>query len=156
MGPVEAAICSRYREARNNLWPVEPPRIAPPAPEPEPVRPEPEPIAEVPEGPTIADVIACVAKRRRIGRQEIRGPSRLPNHCRARQEVMWLARRLPCQPSLPQIGRALGGRDHTTILHGIRAHQARLEGREYRRGEKWVERDSPGSLARNGRVGSSA
>jgi len=28
--------------------------------------------------------------------------------------------------SLPAIGRFLGGRDHTTILHGVRAHRARM------------------------------
>lgn len=28
--------------------------------------------------------------------------------------------------SLAEIGRAFGGRDHTTILHGIRVHHARV------------------------------
>ncbi len=31
--------------------------------------------------------------------------------------------------SLPQIGAWLGGRHHTTILHAIRAHEKRREGR---------------------------
>jgi hypothetical protein len=33
--------------------------------------------------------------------------------------------------SLPQIGRKLGGRDHTTILHSVRQHEARLRGEVY-------------------------
>lgn len=28
--------------------------------------------------------------------------------------------------SLPEIGRVFGGRDHTTIIHGLRRHAARL------------------------------
>jgi chromosomal replication initiation ATPase DnaA len=28
--------------------------------------------------------------------------------------------------STPQIGRALGNRDHTTVLHGIKRHEKRL------------------------------
>jgi chromosomal replication initiation ATPase DnaA len=34
--------------------------------------------------------------------------------------------------SLPQIGRRLGGRDHTTVLHGIRRH-CELNGLPYPR-----------------------
>jgi chromosomal replication initiator protein len=38
--------------------------------------------------------------------------------------AMYLARRLT-QKSLQSIGAAFGGRDHTTVLHGIRVTEAR-------------------------------
>lgn len=38
---------------------------------------------------------------------------------RPRQVVMYLARHLT-KLSLPDIGRRLGDRDHTTVLHGVR------------------------------------
>ena len=41
-----------------------------------------------------------------------------------RQEIMWRAAN-ETAASLPMIGRMLGGRDHTTILHGIKRHQER-------------------------------
>jgi len=45
-----------------------------------------------------------------------------------RQHVM---HRLYADYSLPEIGRFLGGRDHTTVLHGVRAHQARMAWAEF-------------------------
>lgn len=42
-----------------------------------------------------------------------------------RQMIMWLARRHTLA-SLPQIGAAMAGRDHTTILHGIAQHERRM------------------------------
>ena len=42
-----------------------------------------------------------------------------------RQAAMWLARL--GGHSLPQIARDFGGRDHTTILHGIRAAAKRAD-----------------------------
>lgn len=52
----------------------------------------------------------------------------------ARQEAMWLAKKYT-HHSLPSIGRGLGGRDHATVLHGIRSHQARIDAaRAKRRG----------------------
>ena len=44
----------------------------------------------------------------------------------ARQEAMYRMRTETTMSSL-QIGRRMGGRDHTTVLHGIRAHKARME-----------------------------
>lgn len=52
----------------------------------------------------------------------------------ARQEAMWLAKKYT-HHSLPSIGRGLGGRDHATVIHGIRSHQARIDAaRAKRRG----------------------
>lgn len=47
-----------------------------------------------------------------------------------RQEAMYVIRE-KWQYSLPRIGRIMGGRHHTTVLHGYRRHKARLaaEGR---------------------------
>ncbi|WP_208948336.1 helix-turn-helix domain-containing protein [Segnochrobactrum spirostomi] len=51
-----------------------------------------------------------------------------------RQLSMWLARQLTDQ-SLPQIGRAIGGRDHTTIRHGIERVEEILGGDPIRAAE---------------------
>lgn len=43
----------------------------------------------------------------------------------ARQAAMWLARQAT-QRSYAEIGRLFGNRDHTTVIHGIRAVEARM------------------------------
>lgn len=43
-----------------------------------------------------------------------------------KQELWWLLKQ-GTKWSLPQIGQATGGRDHTTVMHGIRQHQAFLD-----------------------------
>lgn len=60
-----------------------------------------------------------------IPASEIFGSSRLKHIVRPRQLAFWVAHR-DTDASLPDIGRAFGGRDHTTILHGIRAVEARM------------------------------
>lgn len=45
---------------------------------------------------------------------------------RPRQIAMYLARHLT-QASLPEIGRAFGGRDHTTVMHAINAVERRIK-----------------------------
>jgi chromosomal replication initiation ATPase DnaA len=43
-----------------------------------------------------------------------------------RQAAYALTKTLRPLYSLPEIGRVFGGRDHTTIIHGLRRHAARL------------------------------
>ncbi|MFH1330282.1 MAG: chromosomal replication initiator protein DnaA [Actinomycetota bacterium] len=49
---------------------------------------------------------------------ELEGPSRRQPLARARQVAMYLCRQLT-DLSLPRIGALFGGRDHTTVLHGV-------------------------------------
>lgn len=43
-----------------------------------------------------------------------------------RHQIMWEMRnQMEPQPSLPEIARAFGGRDHTSALNGIRKHEMR-------------------------------
>lgn len=53
---------------------------------------------------------------------------------RPRQVAMWLSARLLPGYSLPQIGVAFGGRDHTTVIHAVRViDRMRDEDRVFRR-----------------------
>jgi len=51
---------------------------------------------------------------------DLEGPSRLRSLAYPRQVAMYLAADMT-KLSLPRIGMAFGGRDHTTVLHGQRA-----------------------------------
>ena len=66
---------------------------------------------------SIDDISAAVADYYGITVDEITGPGRSRKVARPRQLVMYLARE-ETDSSLPQIGKALGDRDHTTILYG--------------------------------------
>jgi chromosomal replication initiator protein len=54
-----------------------------------------------------------------VSEAELLGASRLRGVLRARQVAMYLARDLTGL-SLPRLGAAFGGRDHTTVLHACR------------------------------------
>jgi len=70
-------------------------------------------------------IIAQVAEKHGLEYSEIFTKQRARRYSWARQEAMWrLAKEVTA--SLPEIGRALGGFDHTTVLHGIRRHEARM------------------------------
>lgn len=76
---------------------------------------------------TMREIVADVAERRGFTVDELIGPGRHKRLSRARHEafaLIYAQGRL----SLPEIGRRFGGRDHTTVLHGIRAHKARQAG----------------------------
>lgn len=57
----------------------------------------------------------------RIKRAELMSNRRRKDVVFARQFIMYWAYRLTCR-SLPEIGRLMGNRDHTTVLHGARCY----------------------------------
>lgn len=65
-------------------------------------------------------IIALVAANNRIDVRDMTSKARARRIARPRQMVMALAREFIPGLSLPQIGERLGGRDHTTVLHGVR------------------------------------
>lgn len=64
------------------------------------------------------DVVNVVAKYFSVGKRELLGASRAKPIAVPRQILMYLLR---TSLSLPyqEVGRVLGGRDHTTIMHGV-------------------------------------
>jgi chromosomal replication initiator protein len=65
------------------------------------------------------DVIAAVLDHFAVTRRELAGRTRTKEIVLPRQVAMYLLRE-ETQSSLLEIGGELGGRDHTTVLHGIR------------------------------------
>jgi chromosomal replication initiator protein len=81
---------------------------------------------------SIAEIKVLVSERFGITADELASPARSPRIAQPRQLAMYLARELTDE-SLPSIGRAFGGRDHTTVLHSLRRAQRRIaEDRSYR------------------------
>ncbi len=70
-----------------------------------------------PEKVTVVHVIATVADHYQVSQEALLSPSRSRAISFPRQMAMYLAR-TETDASFPQIGTELGGRDHTTILHG--------------------------------------
>ncbi len=68
---------------------------------------------------TIEEIQRKVAEHYNIRLSDMIGPKRVRNIARPRQIAMYLAKHLTPR-SLPEIGRRFGGRDHTTIMHGVR------------------------------------
>lgn len=66
-----------------------------------------------------------VRRQHKFSPTEFRSDRRHADLVKARQEFMWLASKYTSH-SLPDIGRYLGGMDHSTILHGIKKHEQRL------------------------------
>jgi chromosomal replication initiator protein len=63
-------------------------------------------------------VVRTVADHFSLETSQILGAKRQKEVVYPRQLVMYLLRELAHQ-SFPQIGEALGGKDHTTIIHGV-------------------------------------
>lgn len=74
--------------------------------------------------PTVRRVIGATARWHGLTPEDILGPSRSRRVAQARAVAMYLARSLTAA-SLETLGRAFGGRDHTTVLHAVRVTQDR-------------------------------
>ena len=66
----------------------------------------------------VGRIIDVVAAYHGMHTRDLTGPSRQRQVTRARQLAMFLARQ-HLQLSLPELGRAFGGRDHTTALASV-------------------------------------
>ncbi len=68
---------------------------------------------------TVEEIQRKVADHFNIRLSDMLGPKRTRTIARPRQIAMYLSKEMTSR-SLPEIGRRFGGRDHTTILHGVR------------------------------------
>ena len=62
-------------------------------------------------------IISAVAQQYQIPKEDLLGPRRTRQIALPRQVAMYLIRE-ETKTSLPKIGKALGGRDHTTVMYG--------------------------------------
>lgn len=68
---------------------------------------------------SVEEIQRRVSEYYNIRLSDIIGPKRLRSYARPRQVAMYLCKQLTSR-SLPEIGRRFGGRDHTTVMHGVR------------------------------------
>ena len=68
---------------------------------------------------TVEEIQRKVADHYHIRLSDLIGPKRVRTFARPRQVAMYLSKQLTSR-SLPEIGRRFGGRDHTTVMHGVR------------------------------------
>lgn len=80
---------------------------------------------------SVEEIQRQVADHYNIRLSEMIGPKRLRAFARPRQVAMYLCKQMTSR-SLPEIGRRFGGRDHTTVMHGVKrieelqAHDAQI------------------------------
>ena len=68
---------------------------------------------------TVEEIQRKVSEHYNIRLSDMIGPKRLRTYARPRQIAMYLANQMTSR-SLPEIGRRFGGRDHTTVMHGVK------------------------------------
>ena len=68
---------------------------------------------------TVEEIQRKVSEHYNIRLSDMIGPKRLRAYARPRQVAMYLAKHMTSR-SLPEIGRRFGGRDHTTVMHGVK------------------------------------
>jgi chromosomal replication initiator protein len=73
----------------------------------------------------IPEIVDAAAQEFGVRREDLLARDRRPDVATARQVAMYLARELT-DHSLPEIGRGIGGRNHTTVLHAVNRVTASL------------------------------
>lgn len=74
---------------------------------------------------SMTEITKPIAEAHGVTLADLQGPSKVAHLARARQEVMHSLHKTGRWSSV-QIGRFLGGRDHATILYGVRRHAWRM------------------------------
>jgi chromosomal replication initiator protein len=72
----------------------------------------------VPDACGLGEILDAAAQEFGVEREALMARDRRPAVAAARQVAMYLARELT-EHSLPEIGRGIGGRNHTTVLHAV-------------------------------------
>ena len=83
------------------------------------------PHKDVPVTNTVAEIQRATSDRLGVSPEALCSPDRTARVAWARQVAMYLARELTDE-TLPAIGRAFGGRNHTTVLHACRRATERI------------------------------
>lgn len=78
-----------------------------------------------PQRRTLAEIQEATCERLGVSPEALRSPDRSARVAWARQVAMYLSRELTDE-TLPSIGRAFGGRNHTTVLHACRRASERM------------------------------
>ena len=86
----------------------------------------PKPFFEIRPRLTVKHIQEVVARHYDISHMHMVGDSKEARHAHPRQLAMYLARELLGR-STPDIGRLFGGRDHTTVLHALKAVSKRAK-----------------------------
>lgn len=68
---------------------------------------------------SVDDIVAAVCKHYRVTPKELISGDRHKYFAMARHVAMYLCKR-HISKSFPELGRAFGGRDHTTVMGGVR------------------------------------
>jgi chromosomal replication initiator protein len=64
------------------------------------------------------DIVSAVLKYYSLGKKQLLGESRIKQFAQPRQLLMYLLR-TQLSLSLEEVGRLVGGRDHTTVMHAV-------------------------------------
>jgi len=73
----------------------------------------------------LSEIVDAAAQEFDVTRESLLARDRRPAVATARQVAMYLARELT-EHSLPEIGRGIGGRNHTTVLHAVNRVSAEM------------------------------